>query len=234
MRHLLDKMTDLAAIPGNEESLKAGLATFTEDAGYSAYAYVYFRTGYTMVISNYSGGWQSTYFEKNHATVDPVIRRARLLKGAFTWSGERERHRLSKAEQSFYSDAAEFGIRSGITIPIKAAQNTIAMFTLASDKPAIDLTHELDPVEAAAAVGQLHARIVFMDPTPTVDDGLSLDPKAATYLSWFAVGKTMGEIADIEGVKYNTVRVKLQEARKPFDIHSNTHMSSVAIRRKLI
>ncbi|MBX4962641.1 autoinducer-binding transcriptional regulator TraR [Rhizobium binae] len=234
MRHLLDKMTDLAAIPGNEESLKAGLATFTEDAGYSAYAYVYFRTGYTMVISNYSGGWQSTYFQKNHAAVDPVIRRARLLKGAFTWSGEQERHRLTKAERSFYSDAAAFGIRSGITIPIKAAQNTIAMFTLASDKPAIDLTRELDPVEAAAAVGQLHARIVFTDPTPTVNDGLSLDPKAATYLSWFAVGKSMGEIADIEGVKYNTVRVKLQEARKPFDIHSNTHMSSVAIRRKLI
>lgn len=234
MRHLLDKMTDLAAIPGNEESLKAGLADITEDAGYTAYAYVYIRTGYTMVISNYNGGWQSTYFEKNHAVVDPVIRRAKMLKGAFAWSGEQERHRLSKAEQSFYSDAAEFGIRSGITIPIKAALNTVAMFTLASDKPAINLTRELDPVEAAAAVGQLHARIVFTDPTPTVDDGLSLDPKAATYLSWFAVGKSMGEIATIEGVKYNTVRVKLQEARKPFDIHSNTHMSSVAIRRKLI
>lgn len=34
------------------------------------------------------------------------------------------------------------------------------MFTLASEQPAIDLDREIDPVEAASAVAQLHARIV--------------------------------------------------------------------------
>ncbi|TIW20895.1 MAG: hypothetical protein E5V63_30610, partial [Mesorhizobium sp.] len=39
----------------------------------------------------------------------------------FTWAGEQESPRLSKAERSFYAHAADFGIRSGITIPVKTA-----------------------------------------------------------------------------------------------------------------
>ncbi|MCO5966007.1 autoinducer binding domain-containing protein [Sinorhizobium meliloti] len=45
------------------------------------------------------------------------MRRARALKGAFTWSGERERSQSSKDERSFYAHAADHGIRSGVTIP---------------------------------------------------------------------------------------------------------------------
>ena len=35
MRHWLDKLTDLAAIPGDESILKDALATFTEQIGFA-------------------------------------------------------------------------------------------------------------------------------------------------------------------------------------------------------
>ncbi|NSY99636.1 transcriptional regulator TraR [Agrobacterium tumefaciens] len=234
MQHWLDKLTDLAAIPGDEGILKLALATFTEQIGFGGYAYLNIQPGRSVAISNYRQEWQSDYFERGYLAIDPVIRRARSLKRAFTWSGEQQRPRSSKAERSFFAHAADFGIRSGITVPIKAAYGSLAMFTLASEKPAIDLDREIDPVEAASAVAQLHARIALADPTPSIEEPIGLDPKGAAYLSWIAVGKTMEEAAELEGVKYNSVRVKIAEIKKRFDVHTLTHLTAVAIRRKLI
>lgn len=234
MQHWLDKLTDLAAIPGDESILKYALAALTEQVGFSGYAYLNIQPGRSIAISNYRSEWQSDYFKRGYLAIDPVIRRARSLKRAFTWSGEQQTARPSKAERSFYAHAADFGIRSGITIPIKAANGSIAMFTLASEKPAIDLDREIDAVEAAAAVAQLHARVTLSQPAPSVEEPIYLDPKAATYLSWIAVGKTMEETADLEGVKYNSVRVKIAETKKHFDVYTLTHLIAVAIRRKLI
>ncbi|WP_064697424.1 autoinducer-binding transcriptional regulator TraR [Rhizobium aegyptiacum] len=234
MQHWLNKLTDLAATPGDENILKLALATFTEQIGFAGYAYLNIQPGRSIAISNYRQEWQSDYFKRGYLTIDPVIRRARSLKRAFTWSGEQQVPQSSKVERSFYQHAADFGIRSGITIPIKAAYGSMAMFTLASEKPAIDLDREVDPVEAASAVAQLHTRINLADPAPSVEEPISLDPKGAAYLSWIAVGKTMEEAADLEGVKYNSVRVKIAETKKRFDVHTLPHLTAVAIRRKLI
>ncbi len=116
-------------------------------------------------------------------------------------------------ERAFFAQAADFRIRSGVTIPIQTANGSMSMFTLASEKPTIDLDREIDAVATAGSVGQPHARISFLQTTPTVEDAAWLDPKEATYLRWIAVGMTMEEIADLEGVKYNSVRVK-----RPFSI----------------
>ncbi|WP_234189185.1 transcriptional regulator TraR [Shinella sp. NM-101] len=234
MRQWLDKLTDLAAIPGDESVLKNALASFTEHIGFAGYAYLNIQPGRSLAISNYRQEWQSDYFRRGYLAIDPVIRRAKSLKRAFTWSGKQDNLGLTKSERSFFAHAADFGIRSGITVPIKAAYGSIALFTLASERPAIDLDREIDPVEAASAVAQLHARINLADPTPSVEEPISLDPKGAAYLSWIAVGKTMEEAADLEGVKYNSVRVKIAETKKRFDVHTLTHLTAVAIRRKLI
>lgn len=234
MRHWLDKLTDLAALPGGEDILKLALATFTEQLGFSGYAYLNIQPGRSIAISNYHRQWQSDYFKRGYLAIDPVIRRAKSLKRAFIWSGQQQMPQPSKAERSFFAHAADFGIRSGITIPIKAAHGSIAMFTLASEKPTIDLDREIDAIEAAGAVGQLHARISLTDTAPSIEEPLGLDPKGAAYLSWIAVGKTMEEAADLEGVKYNSVRVKIAETKKRFDVHTLTHLTAVAIRRKLI
>jgi LuxR family transcriptional activator of conjugal transfer of Ti plasmids len=130
--------------------------------------------------------------------------------------------------------AADFGIRSGITIPIRAANGSTSMFTLASDKSSLELERDIDPVAAAAAVGQLHARMCLLPLTPTAQHPAWLDPKEAAYLNWISVGKTMEEAADLEGVKYNSVKSKLEEARKRFQIHTMPHLVALAIRAGLI
>lgn len=234
MQHWLDKLTDLTALQVDETILKDALAGLAEQIGFGGYAYLSIQPGHVLAVSNYHPEWQSTYFERGYSALDPVVKRAKSIKRAFTWTGQLERSRLSKAERSFYAHAADFGIRSGVTIPIKTANGAMSMFTLASDRPTIDMDREIDAVAAAAAIGQLHARIAFLEATPSAEEPVRLDPKEATYLRWIAVGKTMEEVAELEGVKYNSVRVKLVEAKKRFDVHTMTHLTALAIRRKLI
>lgn len=234
MQHWLDKLTDLTAIEADQGNLEEALAGLTEQIGFGGYAYLNIQPGHVLAISNYHPDWRSLYFERNFSALDPVVKRAKSLKRIFTWAGEQEIPRLSKTERSFYSHAADFGIRSGITIPVRTANGSMSMFTLASDKLAIDLEREIDAVAAATAAAQLHARIAFMQARPSAENPAYLDPKEASYLKWIAVGKTMEEAADLEGVKYNSVRVKLAETKKRFDVHTTTHLTALAIRRKLI
>lgn len=234
MQHWLEKLTDLAAIQGDENILSQGLADLTQHFGFSGYAYLHIQHKHTVAVTNYHYEWRSTYFEKKFDRLDPVVKRAKSRKHIFAWSGEQDQARLSLEERAFFTHAADFGIRSGVTIPIKTANGSMSMFTLASEKPAIDLGRQIDAVAAASAVGQLHTRISFLQATPTVEDVAWLDPREATYLRWIAVGMTMEEIADIEGTKYNSVRVKLREAMKRFDVRSKAHLTALAIRRKLI
>lgn len=234
MQQWLDKLTDLAAIHGDESILTEGLADLAQHFGFTGYAYLHIQHKHTIAVTNYHRDWRSTYFEKKFDKLDPVVKRAKSRKHVFAWSGEQDRARLSKEERAFYALAADFAIRSGVTVPIKTANGSMSMFTLASERPSMDLDHEIDAVAAAAAVGQIHARISFLQTTPTVEDAAWLDPAEATYLRWIAVGMTMEEIADIEGTKYNSVRVKLREAMKRFDVRSKAHLTALAIRRKLM
>lgn len=234
MQHWLDKLTDLAVLRGDENILKDALSNLAEQAGFDGYAYLYIRPGHTVAASNYPPEWRALYFKRKFEAVDPIVNRAKSLKQAFVWSGEQERKRLSKEEREFFDRAADFGIRSGITIPIRAANGSTSMFTLASDTSAIQLEREINPVAAAAAVGQLHIRMSSLPLTPTDQYPDYLDPKEAAYLNWIAVGKTMDEAADLEGVKYNSVKSKIEETRKRLQVHTMPHLVALAIRAGLI
>jgi len=234
MQQWLDKLTDITALQGDESILRQALGSLTNEAGFGGYAYLHIQPGHTIAVSNYHPEWRSMYFKKKLAAVDPVVGRAKSLKQAFAWSGDQDSARISKAERAFYAQAADFGIRSGITIPVRAANGSISMFTLASEKPALNLDRDIDAIAAAAAVGQLHARMSLVPMTPNAQYPAWLDAKEAAYLKWIAVGKTMEEAADLEGVKYNSVKSKLYETRKRLEIHTMSHLVALAIRAKLI
>ncbi len=234
MQHWLDKLTDLAALRGDATILKHALSQLAEQAGFRGYAYLYIRPGHTIASSNYPSDWRSIYFKRKFEAIDPVVNRAKSMKRVFTWSGEYERRHLSKEERAFFDQAADFGIRSGVTVPIRAANGSTSMFTMASDKPAIDLKRDIDPIAAAAAVGQLHTRMSSLPLTPCAQYPAWLEPKEAAYLNWIAVGKTMDEAADLEGVKYNSVKIKIEETRKRLQVHTMPHLVALAIRAGLI
>ncbi|WP_034948775.1 autoinducer binding domain-containing protein [Erwinia oleae] len=113
MQHWLDKLTDLAAIQGDESILTQGLSDLTQHYGFTGYAYLHIQHKRSIAVTNYHREWRSTYFEKNFDKLDPVVKRAKSRKHVFAWSGEQDRAKQSKEERTFYAHAADFGIRSG-------------------------------------------------------------------------------------------------------------------------
>jgi LuxR family transcriptional activator of conjugal transfer of Ti plasmids len=234
MSYLLNKLTDLTAINANESGINEALAALSEELGFGLFAFFHISAGTSYAISNYGKAWQSLYFERGFKNIDPVVTKAKSVLRAFSWSWEKDKRSLTEVQKEMYERSSDFGIRSGITIPVRTPNGSMSMFTLASGNDNTCLQKDIDAVAAAAAVGQLHARIAFLQARPTSQEPAVFTPKEATYLRWTEAGKTVEEIAEIEGVKYNTVRINIENAKKRLGVYNITQLTSIAIRRKII
>lgn len=231
---MVERLAEVAAGAINSDRLEHSLAALSDDLGFGLYAFFHASGSRTFAISNYPKVWQELYFNRNYKSIDPVVCRAKKRTSAFCWSGLQECRYLPPAQREMYTASANFGIRSGITIPVRMPNSSLSMFTLASDCPTVQFDADFDAIAAAAAVGQLHARINDLESRPTIEGDAFMTPLESRFLRWIEVGKTVEEIATIEGVKYNTVRVCLEKAKKRFGVFNITQLTAIAIRRKLI
>lgn len=182
MRDWLNKLIDVTAVGTTETNLKAALAFLATQLGFDGYAYHNVRPHQSFAISKYQHEWQSLYLENNYQAIDPIVMRAKSLRGTFVWSGQEGKSHLTKEQRAFYAHADDFGIRSGVTIPIRTPNGHVSMFTLVSGRISTSMERDINPVAAAAAVGQLHARITSLKAAPTIEEEVRLDPKAVAYL----------------------------------------------------
>lgn len=234
MRAWFQKLTDVSAIARTEDMLKEALAELVPELGFDCYAYVNVQPVRSYAVSNYAEPWQARYVEQNYMKVDPIVARARATMQAFTWAAEHPRRISSKRLRRFYSEAAGYGIRSGITIPVRTAFGHMSMLTLASHKPALSLKTDIDQIAAVSAVAQLHARLAQQDIEPTASVPVELKAKQAICLKWSAEGKSMRAIATIENMSFATVNFHLNNARKALDAGSLAQATALATKLKLI
>ena len=85
-------------------------------------------------------------------------------------------------------------------------------------------------IEVNDAWGQMEQQDV--EPTASVE--IDLKAKQALCLKWSAEGKTMKDIASIEGMSFATVNFHLNNARKSLDAVSLAQATALATKLKLI
>lgn len=233
MRTWFQRLMDVSSLAHSEQMLKEALAELVQDLGFDCYAYLNVLPVRVFAVSNYHPEWQSRYLTQNFASIDPVVSMAKEQMRAFTWAAGAPRS-LSKPQRRFYSEAGDFGIRSGISIPIRTAFGHMSMLTLASHKPSLCLETDIDQIAAVTAVAQLHAKMEQHDAEPTASVEIDLKAKQALCLKWSAEGKTMRDIASIEGMSFATVNFHLNNARKALDAGSLAQATALATKLKLI
>jgi LuxR family transcriptional regulator, activator of conjugal transfer of Ti plasmids len=207
-----ERLTDQVALAHDEAAIRATLEKLTREQGFRAYAYLKLHGDTHTAISNYDLEWQQRYFDKSYALIDPIVRNARSQFEAFTWENEIS-YKSGKERRKFYGEAAEFGIRSGITIPVRTAFRQVAMLTLASEEIRLPEGKILNPALAAAATAQLHSRIERIKAGPTIRTVIRMKPNELTCLRWSAEGKSMKAIAIIENMSYANVAFFLRNAK---------------------
>ncbi|KRB49295.1 transcriptional regulator TraR [Rhizobium sp. Root708] len=234
MNHLVAGLLEISAIAHDDVTLKAALADLAEQFDFTGYDYAKLLPGVVHVISNLQPDWLECSRRLDLDRRNPIMKRAQQNRRAFVWSGTQDKETLSEEDQTFFETASHFGIRSGVTIPIAISNGAISVLSFVSPKVVLSARDEIDPIAASSAVGQLHARIEQLNVIPSIHEPFYLSPKEATYTRWLSLGKTVEDAAEIEQVKYNTVRIALAEARRRYDLCNNTQLVALAIRRGVI
>lgn len=209
----LQRLTEQISLGHNEIAIKETLQKITVQAGFDGYAFLSLQGETEKAISSYPEEWQDRYFEKNYARLDPVILSARSEEAAFSWSNVASK-RQSKECRAFFGEAAEFGIRSGITIPVKMGFARMAMLTFASSEAEFGATQSFSPVLAAHAACHVYSRVELVGIRPTNHTPIRLRAGELTCLRWSSEGKTMEDIAIIENTTYSNVAFFLRKAKQ--------------------
>lgn len=221
------RLTEQITLAQDGIAVEDALQRLTWEAGFSYFAYLNLQAETQTAISNYAKEWQARYFDRGYALIDPVVLSARSRVGAFAWSNTKVTG-MSKERRTFYREAAEFGIRSGISIPIQTGFTRIAMLTLASDEAGFAEAIDLNPIVAAASFGQVHSRIETMQVRPTHRSNIKMKADELTCLRWSAEGKSMKDIAVIENTTYSNVAFFIRNAKKALGVSSLPQATALA------
>ncbi len=177
MQTWFQKLIDASSVASTEASLREALPGLVHELGFDCYAYLNVQPVRTYAVSNYPEEWQARYFDRNYTRVDPVVAMARARMQAFSWTAGSPRQVRSKAVRAFYAEAGDFGIRSGISVPIRTAFGHMSMLTLASNRPSLSLETDIDQMAAVNAVALLHASLEHYDAKPTAAHSIELTAK---------------------------------------------------------
>ncbi|MER8576982.1 LuxR family transcriptional regulator [Mesorhizobium sp. M1409] len=179
-------------------------------------------SGEPKLISNYPPPWTAHYLQNQYQRVDPVIMRARRAGCPFRWGSDLRGVETSQVQQGLFAEAAEFGMRCGLTIPIVDRRGCVAAMTFAAHEPNSAFLRVAERYEQAlqlmATCFHIHVRRKLS--VNRMVDGILLTPREYECLQWAARGKSAWDIACILGVKPHTAAFHLDNAKKKLGVRT--------------
>lgn len=222
-------LIDAIDVVSDKRTFVKVLKNFAVGTGFERFAYLQIAATEITTFNNYPPGWQDIYLAKQYSRVDPVVTQAKRTMKMFDWSLDGcPIRRLPLEEKNFHTEAIEFGIRSGVSIPVEGSFGTVLMLTFASSQSRVDASVLGSVQRAEHAVLCMHYRLraasdrIFSGPKP------ALSPKELVSLKWAAKGKYMPEIAVLTNTQYRTVQHYLDNARTKLGATNLTHAVSIA------
>ncbi|ODT74411.1 MAG: hypothetical protein ABS76_37145 [Pelagibacterium sp. SCN 64-44] len=224
---------DAIDIRPDRDSIRLALSSLTINAGFTCFAYVSMRGSDVIAHSNYDREWQQRYRASNYFSIDPVVSQARRTMRPTNWSIN-DRSRLDENGRRVFDEAADFGIVSGVAIPIRGSFGRTAILALASDDPNAARIGVRDAAFAATAVTVMHVNLQRLAQTTELATAALLSPREQTCLIWASFGKTYSETAAMLGITEKTVRFYLERAREKLGASNTTHAVRLATERGLL
>jgi DNA-binding CsgD family transcriptional regulator len=220
------------------EQLKSALAEESRRLGFDSHIYALrvptnFTNAQVIMVDGYPDGWVKRYFEAKYYDSDPVMAWCLGHMVPICWS-DLTLEPGSRA-QAMMLEAASFGLRDGVTMPVHSPHGELGILSLSLDAPperARAITERALPyVQLLAshlheAVRNLHGLLAAARP--------DLTERERECLSWAADGKTSSEIAQILGVREPTVNFHMNNAMRKLDVVSRQQGIGKAVLQGLI
>ncbi|WP_108523184.1 autoinducer binding domain-containing protein [Bradyrhizobium algeriense] len=235
---IFQEFIDAIQTATNADEFERVATRLTQRLGFQRFAYLRLTGETPMLISSYPKSWTSRYFQLGYQQLDPVVRRARAEHALFSWGGEASALAGNREQRRFFDEATTFGIRSGITVPIRSGFGRMAAFTLATGDR--DLHPErlvADGKDLVHLVG-LHfhcyvaARLDVLSASKLAASELT--QRERQCLAWTARGKAVVDIAVLVQIAPRTVVFHLENARRKLGAASIAQCVAEALRRGLL
>ncbi len=236
--HLFQEFVDALSTARGDEEFERVATRAANGLGFRWFAYLRLADGLPQLVSSYPKSWTSRYLRLRYQALDPVVQRAHAENAAFSWGTGGLIRPRSKAERGFFDEATVFGIKSGITVPIRGGFGRIAAFTLATDDPQMQperlLEGSKDLLHLIGLYFHTHLAQGLRRVSEVAESASDLSQRERQCLAWAARGKTIAETAVLVGVAPRTVAFHLENARRKLDAVSIAHCVAQAMRRGLL
>lgn len=139
------------------------------------------------VMLNYPDEWQQRYFEMGYAKIDPIIKASRKRAGTFSWSEVYNDASTTEDERRVFDEAAMFGLRSGISIPLHRPDGSFAVMSFSqvlTENSTIYPSH----------TWRLSLRLFNSVDSRGGEESIGLSQREKECIAWVAQGKTSWEI----------------------------------------
>lgn len=176
-------------------------------------------------------GWPSEWFirydSEGHFLYDPCAARSRHTAEPFFWH-QLPTGGLTPRGRLVMDEAAEFGMKDGICVPIHVPLAGPAVVTAASDR--IEVPPGAMPLIETLCV-HLFRKVSGLESKSDNEEISPLTPRERELLQWSAQGKTTDDISCILGVTTNTVESHQRNIRDKLGALNVAHAVVKALRR---
>ncbi|WP_327212359.1 autoinducer binding domain-containing protein (plasmid) [Rhizobium beringeri] len=224
----LRSLIDMTEAAHDERMIKSALKTFAHACGCDRFAYLQTEGLEIRTFNSYPEEWQGVYLESQYSRIDPVVTEAKRRMEMFSWTADDWPARGNSEIRCFRDQAIDYGIRSGVTIPVEGSFGSTMMLTFASSAQTADVKKLQDAQKAIQAVLAIHYRLKIIAAKTIVAPKRLLSPREAMCLMWAAKGKSAPETAMLTGINPRTVQHYLDKAREKLDAATVPQLVAIA------
>lgn len=186
----------------------------------------------SAVMWNYPDEWQERYLKMGYAEVDPLIKKGRKGVGAFRWSEVYTDESTTENERRVLDEAATFGLRSGVTVPLHGPADSFKFMSFAQSSDSELQNRAITYLQIAAI--HFHLRVAKLGTPMASEHAYKLSPKEIECIFWVSRGKTSREIGTILGRSRNTVDFHVKNVMQKLDVTSRTVAAVKALKLGII
>ncbi|MCG5486782.1 MAG: autoinducer binding domain-containing protein [Sinorhizobium meliloti] len=180
----------------------------------------------TEEILNYPNGWQERCLEMGYERIAPVIKENRMGAGPVRWSDVYGDASTTEYERRMFDEAARFGVRSGITVPLRGPNGSCAIMSFARHCEREFPNRTITYLQLAATHFHLRvAKVAYLNAQKI--PALSLREKECVL--WVSRGKSSWDIGVIMRISENTVNFHIKNAMRKLGTSSRTVAAIKAI-----
>lgn len=223
MQTVFERFLERLSESVDETDFHGAMADVASTLELLTFAYLSLPTGSKSkptLISNYPAPWMARYLENQYQNIDPVIVRARCGGCSFRWGFDLKGAEPSAAQLGFFEEAAQFGIRCGVTIPIIDLRGHFAAMTFAVDRPNRAFFRVAERYEQGLPLIAtcFHVFLRRRLSADRIVDGIPLTAREYECLRWAEKGKSAPDIGCILGITRHTAAFHLANARRKLGV----------------